>query len=387
MKEVQCTDVGAAFAAPTNDGKPLIEMRDIVKVFKTGAGNFTALNGVDVCFYEGEYVSVVGKSGSGKSTLVNMLTGIDHPTAGTVRVGGNYIHQLSEGKMSIWRGINLGIVFQFFQLLPILSIIENIMLPMDFAKVIPFQKRELRAMELLEMVGLKEHAHDLPAEVSGGQQQSAAIARALANDPPIIIADEPTGNLDSRAADVVFKIFSELAQQGKSIIMVTHDSSLAKRTGRMLLLSDGELVNSWIADTFPHLPHSRLLWLTHLMQPKAFEDGQIIPLPNHSQAAMYLFTSGPVEFVTRNGFFGNRRICLESGEYLATPDLQTFTDDVLGLRSATGDKVEALVLDRDAFQHWMEEDKVDQENLITAARDRVAQWRSNGDSGKAGRIA
>lgn len=387
MKEVQCTDVGAAFAAPTNDGKPLIEMRDIVKVFKTGAGNFTALNGVDVCFYEGEYVSVVGKSGSGKSTLVNMLTGIDHPTAGTVRVGGNYIHQLSEGKMSIWRGINLGIVFQFFQLLPMLSIIENIMLPMDFAKVIPFQKRELRAMELLEMVGLKEHAHDLPAEVSGGQQQSAAIARALANDPPIIIADEPTGNLDSRAADVVFKIFSELAQQGKSIIMVTHDSSLAKRTGRMLLLSDGELVNSWIADTFPHLPHSRLLWLTHLMQPKAFEDGQIIPLPNHSQAAMYLFTSGPVEFVTRNGFFGNRRICLESGEYLATPDLQTFTDDVLGLRSATGDKVEALVLDRDAFQHWMEEDKVDQENLITAARDRVAQWRSNGDSGKAGRIA
>jgi putative ABC transport system ATP-binding protein len=257
--------MAAGNAARPRNQAPLIEMQEIYKIFKTGAGDFTALNGVNVCFFEGEFVSVVGKSGSGKSTLVNMLTGIDHPTSGSVRVGDRYIHQLSEGEMSTWRGRNLGIIFQFFQLLPMLSILENIMLPMDFAKVIPFQEREERAMHLLELVGLQDYAHELPAGVSGGQQQSAAIARALANDPPLIIADEPTGNLDSRSADVVFEIFDDLTMQGKTIIMVTHDRSLAERTNRMLLLSDGELVNRWIANAFPELEHSRLLWLTHLM--------------------------------------------------------------------------------------------------------------------------
>jgi putative ABC transport system ATP-binding protein len=380
MTVTLCADMGAAFAAQGKRGAPLIEMRDICKVFKTGAGDFTALNGVDVCFYEGEFVSVVGKSGSGKSTLVNMLTGIDHPTSGTVRVGDTYIHQLSEGQMSIWRGTNLGIIFQFFQLLPMLSILENIMLPMDFAKLIPFRERETRAMHLLEMVGLQDHAHDLPAEVSGGQQQSAAIARALANDPPIIIADEPTGNLDTRSADAVFDIFSGLTKQGKTIIMVTHDSSLAKRSDRMLLLSDGELVNNWIASAFPDLPHPRLLWLTHRMQTRSFDSHQPIPLPDNYQAALYLFTSGPVEFVTNNGFFGKRQVCLEEGDYLALPDLQNFTDDVLGLRSATGEPVEALVLDQTAFQDWMAEDQKGQEKLTTAAKQRVAAWRSNGSS-------
>jgi putative ABC transport system ATP-binding protein len=387
MTDKLCADMGAALSAQGISGEPLIEMRDIFKVFKTGAGDFTALNGVDVCFYEGEFVSVVGKSGSGKSTLVNMLTGIDHPTSGSVRVGDTYIHQHSEGQMSIWRGANLGIIFQFFQLLPMLSILENIMLPMDFAKIFPFQEREARAMHLLEMVGLQDYAHDLPAEVSGGQQQSAAIARALANDPPIIIADEPTGNLDSRSADKVFEIFSELTQQGKTIIMVTHDSSLARRSDRMLLLSDGELINNWIASAFPELPHPRLLWLTHSMQPKSFDHQQPIPLPDNLQTAMYLFTSGPVEFVTRNGFFGKQEVRLDRGDYLALPDLQTFTDDVLGLRSATGEPVEALVLDRDSFQVWMAEDQTGQASLTAAARQRVSAWRSNGNGSKMGGIA
>lgn len=375
MKQKLCADMGDSGA---NHGEPLIEMRDIVKVFKTGAGDFTALNGVDVCFFEREFVSVVGKSGSGKSTLVNMLTGIDHPTKGTVRVSDTFIHELTEGQMSIWRGRNLGIVFQFFQLLPMLSILENIMLPMDFSKSIPFQEREQRAMQLLELVGLQEYAHNLPAEVSGGQQQSAAIARALANDPPIIIADEPTGNLDSRSADVVFEVFTDLASQGKTIIMVTHDSSLAKRTGRMLLLSDGELVNNRIANTFPHIDHSRLLWLTHTMKPHSFGSEQHIPLPDQSHAAMYLFTSGQVEFVTHNGFFGNKKIRLNPGEYLAIPDLASFNDDVIGLRSATGERIEALVLDQKAFQAWMGEAPQDQANLGRAAQERVASWRSNG---------
>ncbi len=371
-------DMSAAAAACGNNGTPLIEMRDIYKIFKTGAGDFTALNGVDVCFFEGEFVSVVGKSGSGKSTLVNMLTGIDHPTSGSVKVGEHYIHQLSEGQMSTWRGENLGIIFQFFQLLPMLSILENIMLPMDFAKLIPLQEREDRAMHLLEMVGLQDYAHDLPAEVSGGQQQSAAIARALANDPPLIIADEPTGNLDSRSADAVFDIFNDLAEQGKTIIMATHDRSLAERTHRMMLLSDGELVNTWIASAFPQLPHSRLLWLTHLMEHKTFEIGQPIPLPDDSPAALYLFTSGPVEFVTNNGFFGKHKVRLDQGEYLSLPDVQSFSPDVLGLRSANQDTVEALVLNQEAFRNWMAEDQDHQVDLSSAAVERLSSWRARG---------
>ena len=373
-----CAEMSAAAAARGNNQTPLIEMRDIYKIFRTGAGDFTALNGVNVCFFEGEFVSVVGKSGSGKSTLVNMLTGIDHPTSGSVRVGKHTIHQLSEGQMSTWRGTNLGIIFQFFQLLPMLSILENIMLPMDFAKRIPFQEREDRAMHLLELVGLQDYAHDLPAEVSGGQQQSAAIARSLANDPPLIIADEPTGNLDSRSADAVFDIFNDLADQGKTIIMVTHDRSLAERTHRMMLLSDGELVNSWIANAFPQLPHSRLLWLTHLMQRQTFDIGQPIPLPDESPAALYLFTSGPVEFVTSNGFFGKHKVRLDKGEYLSLPDVHNFNSDVLGLRSATDDTVEALVLNQAAFQDWMAEDQDQLSDLSTSAVERLSSWRAHG---------
>jgi putative ABC transport system ATP-binding protein len=220
---------------------PLVEMKDIVKVFKTPAGEFTALNRVTVAFYPGEFVAIVGKSGSGKSTLANMITGIDHPTSGTVAVGGMFIHSLNESAMSIWRGKNLGIVFQFFQLLPMLTLLENVMLPMDFCDVVPVAEREDRAMDLLCMVGLEDMADKTPAAVSGGQQQSAAIARALANDPPLIIADEPTGNLDSRTAESVFGLFSTLVAQGKTIIMVTHDPTLALRTNRMLSIVDGEL--------------------------------------------------------------------------------------------------------------------------------------------------
>ena len=230
-------------ACEENPGSPpLIEMRGIVKIFKSAAGDFTALKGIDACFHQREFVSVVGKSGSGKSTLANMITGIDHPTSGSVRINGTYVHNLSENDMSIWRGRNLGIVFQFFQLLPMLSLLENVMLPMDFCDMYEASQREQRAFELLELVGLKDYADQLPAAVSGGQQQGAAIARALANDPPILIADEPTGNLDSRAAEEVFRIFTQLAKEGKTIVMVTHDRTLAHRTDRSLLLVDGELV-------------------------------------------------------------------------------------------------------------------------------------------------
>ncbi len=221
----------------------LIKMQDISKVFKTPAGEFPALRGVTACFYRGEFVSVVGKSGSGKSTLVNMITGIDRPTHGQVCIGETCIQSLSESQMSAWRGRNLGIVFQFFQLLPTMTVLENVLLPMDFSNVIPAEDRQGRAMRLLDLVGLAHLADQLPGAISGGQQQSAAIARALANDPPILVADEPTGNLDTRTAEAVFDIFAGLTDQGKTVVMVTHDPGLAARTHRSLVIADGCLVS------------------------------------------------------------------------------------------------------------------------------------------------
>ena len=204
--------------------KPAIHMDNVVKTYVNAAGSFTALKGIDLNVEFGQFVSLVGKSGSGKSTLLNMLTGIDHPTSGYVMIGGEDIYSLSESKRALWRGRNVGIVFQFFQLLPTLTLLENTILPMDYCGVYAYQERPERAMELLKMVGLEEHAYDLPANVSNGQQQAAAIARSLATDPPIIVADEPTGNLDSRSADVVIRVFQELASRGKTILLVTHRS-------------------------------------------------------------------------------------------------------------------------------------------------------------------
>lgn len=221
---------------------PLIKMQGITKVFKTGSGEFTALENINLEFYPGEFIGVVGKSGSGKSTLANMITGIDHPTRGDITVENEVITRMDESKMSVWRGNNLGIVFQFFQLLPTLTLLENVILPMDFCNRYPLSEREGRARKLLDQVGLAELVDKLPAMVSGGQQQSAAIARALANDPPIIIADEPTGNLDTRTAEAVFELFCGLVEQGKTIIMVTHDAGLAQRTSRVVRISDGKII-------------------------------------------------------------------------------------------------------------------------------------------------
>src|SRR6266536_1831120 len=197
----------------------LIDMRQIVKTFQSTAGSFTALKGVDLQIDRGEFVAIIGKSGSGKSTLINMLTGIDRPTSGQVLIGDTAVHTLSEGQMAVWRGRNVGVIFQFFQLLPTLTVVENVMLPMDFCGTFPAAEREPRARRLLERVALGAMAGKMPSELSGGQQQRVAIARALANDPPIIVADEPTGNLDSKTADSVFELFKNLVAQGKTIII------------------------------------------------------------------------------------------------------------------------------------------------------------------------
>ncbi|MCS7055663.1 MAG: ABC transporter ATP-binding protein [Thermoflexales bacterium] len=219
----------------------LIELKRVVKVYDTPAGKFHALRGVDLRVDTHEFVAVIGKSGSGKSTLINMITGIDRPTSGEVYVGDMAVHKLSEGQMAVWRGKHVGVIFQFFQLLPTLTLVENVMLPMDFCNTYPPHERYDRAMQLLEHVDMARHAHKLPAAVSGGQQQRVAIARALANDPPIIVADEPTGNLDSKTANQVFDLFMQLVEEGKTILMVTHDQDLARRVTRAVLVVDGEI--------------------------------------------------------------------------------------------------------------------------------------------------
>jgi putative ABC transport system ATP-binding protein len=227
----------------TSDPPRLIDLRQVVKTYRTPAGDFTALDGVNLTARSGEFVAIVGKSGSGKSTLINMISGIDHPTSGEVWVNGMAVHALGQSEMAKWRGRNLGVVFQFFQLLPTLTVIQNVMLPMDFCNTYPVRERRERAMHWLEHLEVSDQANKLPSAISGGQQQRVAIARSLANDPPIVLADEPTGNLDSATAEVIFQMFSRLVQEGKTVFMVTHDEDMASRVNRTLTVSDGRIVN------------------------------------------------------------------------------------------------------------------------------------------------
>jgi putative ABC transport system ATP-binding protein len=219
----------------------LIRLEDVTKVYKGPAGDIHALRDVDLCVGTGEFVGVRGPSGSGKSTLLNMITGIDRPTQGDIEVAGTSIVDLSENELARWRGKQIGVIFQFFQLLPTLTIIENVMLPMDFCRTYKPRERPDRALELLDQVELADQAYKLPNTLSGGQMQRAAIARALANDPPLIVADEPTGNLDSKTADRIFELFESLVERGRTFLMVTHDNNLANRIPRVLEVLDGEL--------------------------------------------------------------------------------------------------------------------------------------------------
>jgi putative ABC transport system ATP-binding protein len=219
----------------------LVQVKEVVKTFPVGGGEVTVLKGISFNVKNGEFVSIVGPSGNGKSTLLNMITGIDRPTRGEVIVTGKEVHRMSENQLAAWRGQHVGIIFQFFQMLPALTILQNIMLPMDFAKKYSSRDRKERAMHLLETVSLEDQANKLPSMVSGGQQQRAAIARALANDPDLLIADEPTGNLDQRTAYDVFELFRRLVSEGKTMLMVTHDKELARRVPRVVEIVDGRI--------------------------------------------------------------------------------------------------------------------------------------------------
>jgi ABC-type lipoprotein export system ATPase subunit len=328
----------------------LIDMRQIIKTYQSAAGTFTALRSVDLQVDRGEFVAIIGKSGSGKSTLINMLTGIDRPTSGDVLVGDTAVHRLSEGQMAEWRGKHLGIIFQFFQLLPTLSIVENVMLPMDFCNMYaPGQRRE-RAMHLLSLVEMDAQAHKLPNAVSGGQQQRVAIARALANDPPILVADEPTGNLDSKTASAVFALFERLVADGKTVLMVTHDSDLAKRVSRAVIVADGEIVNQHVAQALKTLSVEQLGWVARNAERKIFAPGATILTQGQPADAFYIVTKGQVEVLLHNP--GGRNVLvttMQAGQYFGEIELLRGSANIANIRAANEGDVEVAMLDRDEF--------------------------------------
>jgi putative ABC transport system ATP-binding protein len=228
---------------PIGTGPPLIELEGVTKVYKTGKLEYPALRGIDLTIDDGEMVAIVGPSGSGKSTIMNMITGIDRPSSGTVTVRGERIDQMSEEELAIWRGRHVGVVFQFFQLLPTLTALENAMLPLDFARQGSKRERRERALHNLELVGLTDFADRLPSEMSGGQQQRVAIARALASYPTLVIGDEPTGNLDTVTAAEMFELLHRVCDEGATVVYVTHDLELADRANRTITIRDGLVVD------------------------------------------------------------------------------------------------------------------------------------------------
>ncbi len=342
-------------ANPTAAG-PFIELKNVVKTFKSPAGEFTALKNITLGFERGEFTSIMGKSGSGKSTLINMITGIDHPTSGRVRVGEVELYRKNEGQLAEWRGRAMGIVFQFFQLLPTLTILENTLLPMDYCNMYPLAERETKALELLNLLGLGEMAEKLPAALSGGQQQIAAIARALANDPPILVADEPTGNLDSQTEKLILDIFENLAARGKTILIVTHDPVLARRSTRRVLISDGELVNEYVAQALAVLPHNQLLRISKMALAHSFEPGALLARQGAYGEGLYVITRGTVEVLVKPRFRAPSQVSqLGSGQYFSAFELLETENCDLSFRASPGGPVEALCLSQEKFDQLTSE--------------------------------
>ncbi|HMU92186.1 MAG TPA: ATP-binding cassette domain-containing protein [Anaerolineales bacterium] len=343
----------------------MIELRSVVKKFSNAAGEFTVLKGVDLTINRGEFVSIVGKSGSGKSTLLNMITGIDHPTDGLVVVNGTDIYTgVSESQRSKWRGKNLGIVFQFFQLLPMLTLLENVMLPMDYVDMYDFDERPTRAMELLKLVGLEKFANKLPVLVSTGQQQLAAIARAMACDPPLLVADEPTGNLDSRSADTIIRLFELFVSQGKTIVMVTHDPSLTSRTNRNIIISDGELINETISRALPQLRHRHMLEFTRLAEERMVSPNETILQRGQAVEHFFMIRKGEVDL------HGQTALRLRPRQFFGEIELLQGGGALTEVR-AGNEPVELLTIPRADFTRVIQESPITAEVLLKVAQEKM----------------
>jgi len=360
-----------------NGNERLIELQQVVKTYETTAGDFTALKDINLRVDSGEFVAVIGKSGSGKSTLINMITGIDRPTSGEVLVGDTAVHTLGEGKMAEWRGRNIGVIFQFFQLLPTLTVIENVMLPMDFCNMYSMRERQERAMHLLEQVEMAEHAHKLPSAVSGGEQQRVAIARALANDPPILAADEPTGNLDSKTAESVFRLFERLVDEGKTILMVTHDRDLAKRATRTVILADGEMMEEYLARTFPSLTERQLIRATRNLEPQKYAPGSMIIQEGAPPDDFYIITKGQVEVLVQASNGGEFVVArMGSGQYFGEIELLRGGANIATIRAAPDTGVEVVALDRETFTSLIAESEPTQEEIVHVVQERIRENRA-----------
>ena len=357
------------------NGQAIVDLRNVNKSYKTAVGDYPALKNINLQIHAGEFVSIIGKSGSGKSTLLNMITGIDHPTNGEVFINGTAVHKMGEDKMARWRGNNLGIVFQFFQLLPVISVIENIMLPMDFRRKYPVSERRDRAMKLLELVELAEHAHKLPTALSGGQQQRVAIARALANDPPLIIADEPTGNLDSKTAESIFALFNSLVAQGKTIIIVTHDSGLAKRTHRTALIADGEIVNEYVAKAMPSLSHDQLLLATRQAKVQRYDPGAMILSEGTSGNLFYIVSKGSVDVMLERANAANVIAAqMGPGQYFGEMEFLHGQKRSASIRAAEhGGPVEVLTLSFDTLRDLLDKSENTRAEIQKIASERKKQ--------------
>lgn len=341
----------------------MIQLHGVVKTFSNAAGEFTVLKGLDLKIKRGEFVSIVGKSGSGKSTLLNMVTGIDHPSDGQVVVNDVDIYtNFTESQRSKWRGRNLGIVFQFFQLLPMLTLLENVMLPMDYVDMYDFNKRPERAMDLLKLVGLEKFANKLPVLVSTGQQQLAAIARAMACDPPLLVADEPTGNLDTRSADTIIQLFETFVSQGKTIVLVTHDPSITSRTHRNIIISDGELIDETISRALPLLRHRHMLEFTKLVEQRVYRPHEtIIPRDQHVDY-FFMIRKGGVEVILQGKKKDHIVSRLGENEFFGEMELLRGGKSIANVRAGS-QPVEALALPRADFIRVMNESPITAEAL------------------------
>src|SRR5215211_5657793 len=352
----------------------MIDMHRVVKTFKNAAGEFVVLKGIDLTINRGQFVSIVGKSGSGKSTLLNMITGIDHPTSGQVIIAGTDIYTgVTESERSRWRGRNLGIVFQFFQLLPMLTLIENVMLAMDFADMYDFDERPARAMELLKLVGLEKFSNKLPVLVSTGQQQLAAIARALACDPPLLVADEPTGNLDTRSANTIINLFEELARGGKTVVMVTHDPSLTSRTTRNIIIADGELINETVARALPWLRHRHMMEFSKLVKEETYPANTTIISRNEHVEKFFMIRSGEVEVVLQDRKNSETVIShLKPGEFFGEIELLRGSKSIANVRAYSKGPVNVLVLKRDDFLRVIEQSPITADAIGKIVEERLA---------------
>ena len=352
---------------------PAIVLRDVDKVYVNAAGEFVALKSVNMQLNYGQFISIVGKSGCGKSTLLNMITGIDHPTAGEVIVGNERIYEMNKSERALWRGKNMGVVFQFFQLLPTLSLLENTMLPMDYCKVYPFNERPDRAMELLKMVGLEEQVHKLPAAVSSGQQQSAAIARALATDPAIILADEPTGNLDSRSAENILNLFEQLAARGKTILIVTHDPSITRRTDQTIILSDGEIIDQTVAMALPFLSHPEMLAATHQAEKQKYTPRATILRQGEIVEHFFMVVAGEVDIVVASDQSDEMRLaCLGPGQFFGEVELTRGGNSIASVRAARRG-AEVALLARDTFFKLIDSSPLTRNAIQNIADTRLAE--------------